>query len=878
MDQQFYYTLLYDMALASSGEAQARPLLTKMLQRMLYHTGFSCGFYLHPQREAVADDASHIPCKVEVSICSHRDRGRFGEEFPLPRRLLEAPSTLCAESCLGPDSPYQAALYLPVEGDGAFVLLAPLKPAREMPYQQLFEPILGNFSANLRLCRNSEAHTRHLEEEIAQHKQTLRELASSRSMLQQVLDSIPARVFWKDHSSTYLGANKLFAADAGLDSPEELIGKSDYEMIWGATQAEAFRMDDRRVMYGGEPMLNFEESQDRPDGTTSWVETSKIPMRDAHGEIYGILGTYHDITERKRMEQSLAQQRALLDMLHQAVTRFVVDASVEHTADYMLQGLLELTQSQYGFTGEVHYSEEGAPYFTINATNISAGLHYQEFVEQHRPREMMFSHLDNIFGQALLSGKTMISNDLSQDGRSKGVPAGHPEIENFLGVPIYSGSEIVGIYGIGNRPGGYDEEIVRFLDPYNATYGVLIQAVRTARAEQHNREQMLVAKEEAENASRAKSEFLSNMSHELRTPLNAILGFAQLLAIDDAPPLSAQQQESIGDILHAGEHLLELINDVLDLSNIDAGKIELSLTTVALHEVIAECQSLLLNQVSRRGLRLEIDQQCLSPHWVHADRTRLKQVLLNLLSNAIKYNREHGHIAVTLQPVGERLRIEVADSGKGIPQAAQGELFTAFSRLAHEGGPIEGTGIGLVISKNLMTLMGGDIGFESSEGKGSRFWIDIPSAQAGAAADTPDKRDEPHYPEVVRHQQYRVLYIDDNPTNLSLVSKLLARQPHLSLTTAEHPAEGLRLAAETPFDLTLIDINLPEMDGYEVLRRLRAQPHYRHRPILAFSADAMDHDIEKGLRAGFDDYLTKPLNIHKFISVLNGLLPTEPQT
>jgi len=385
--------------------------------------------------------------------------------------------------------------------------------------------------------------------------------------------------------------------------------------------------------------------------------------------------------------------------------------------------------------------------------------------------------------------------------------------------------------------------------------------------------ELQLAKQEAERANLAKSEFLSSMSHELRTPLNAILGFTQLLAIDDN--LTAQQRDNVHEIVNAGKHLLNLIGEVLDLAKIEAGRMSLSIEPIELDELLQSCLSIIQPMAWKKGIGIQADFERDGFPRVLADHTRLKQVIMNLLSNAIKYNREGGQIGVSWGPAeGGMFRISVRDTGPGIPAERLKELFQPFSRLGAENSGIEGSGIGLVISKRLMEAMHGRIGVDSREGQGSTFWLELPVAQADTAVtlSAADRLQEERVPQIGSHT---VLYIEDNPSNLKLMVSLLAKWPTVRLLTAHNGTLGIDMAKSYRPDVILLDINLPQLDGYAVLRELKSAAETRAIPVLALTANAMPRDIQRGKAAGFHDYLTKPLDIPHFYAVLGELLPAE---
>ena len=375
----------------------------------------------------------------------------------------------------------------------------------------------------------------------------------------------------------------------------------------------------------------------------------------------------------------------------------------------------------------------------------------------------------------------------------------------------------------------------------------------------------------AEKANLAKSDFLSSMSHELRTPLNAILGFAQLLE-SSSPPPTANQALKLQQILKSGWYLLELINEILDLAVIESGKLTLSPEPLSLEKVMLECQAMIEPQAQKRDAKLSFPRFDI-PYFVHADRVRLKQVLINLLSNAIKYNRDHGAVQVTCAATNlGRIRIGIKDNGAGLSPEKLAQLFQPFNRLGQENGGVEGTGIGLVVTRRLVDLMEGTIGVESIVGEGSEFWIEL------IQADMPQLADEIILPTELspsgqeNSEQRILLYVEDNPANLMLVEQIIESQPRLNMMSARDGNHGVRLARAHLPDVILMDINLPGISGIEAMNILRKDPMTKHIPIIALSANAMLRDIEKGLEAGFFRYLTKPIKLNEFISALDGAL------
>jgi PAS domain S-box-containing protein len=616
--------------------------------------------------------------------------------------------------------------------------------------------------------------------------------------------------------------NKITPAD--ISDPQEVIARAAALSAELATPiTPGFQALVFKASRGIEDI--YELTYIRKDGSRFPAVVSVTALRNPHGAVIGYLLIGTDNTARKQVE---AEQQKLDQRLRdqQFYTRSLIESNIDAIMTTDPPGIItDVNKQMEALTGCTRDELIGAPFKNY-------------FTDPQRAEAAI---------KLVLREKKVTNYELTARARD--------------------GKETVVSY---NATTFYDRD--RKLQGVFAAARDVTELKRFEQTLQQKNVELESAKFAAEKANLAKSDFLSSMSHELRSPLNAILGFAQLM--DTASPLPAPaQKESIDQILKAGWHLLKLINEILDLARIESGKLSLSPEPTALDEVLRECQAMIEPQAQKRGITIAFPQSHL-PYFVLADRTRLKQVLINLLSNAIKYNQAGGMVVVDCSAsIPELVRVSVKDTGAGLPPEKLSQLFQPFNRLGQEAGGQEGTGIGLVVAKQLIELMGGVIGVESTVGAGSVFWFDMVAAAEPQLAVDSSQPSTPAPSPVPSDQRLRtLLYVEDNPANLKLVERLVARRPDLRLLSAGDGNVGISLARTHIPEVILMDINLPGISGIETLRLLREDPLTAHITVVAISANAMPRDIEKGLQAGFFSYLTKPIKVQEFMDVLDAAL------
>ena len=700
-----------------------------------------------------------------------------------------------------------------------------------------------------------QAEIEHQRQLQAQAK-TIDQLKQSEQILQLIFEIQPQRFFWKDRESRFLGCNPLFLEDAGLDSLEQIVGKTDFDMVW-IDQAAAYRADDIDVMTRHFSRINYEEAQSRDDGELGWLRTSKIPLRDDAGEIIGVFCCYEDITSLKATETALRASEKELRQKSEQLEEYSrtlekkVEArtqDVEHAWQFLHLAMNTLPQAIFWKDTDLVY--QGCNLAFLAATGLEKLEDIQGKTDYDLPWTDEEAEWFRSYDRRLIDSDTtelgIVEPQLQAGGKQVWLETNKAPLHDSEG-------KVVGILG-------------SFQD-----------ITERKQAEEDLRQlnlELQRAKEIADAANQSKSEFLAKMSHELRTPLNGILGYSQILG--RSMTLTYKERHGI-DIIHScGNHLLQLINEILDLAKIEARKLELDPSPVHFPTFMQNIVEVCRVRAEAKGIQLCYEIQGKLPVGLDLDEKCLRQVLLNLIGNAIKFT-DQGSVRIQVKPLHinserARLRFTVLDTGIGISEGDLDVLFQAFEQVGERQRKTEGTGLGLTISRQMVQLMGGEIEVKSELGVGSQFCfeIELPIAHSWSQSVDAEKG------VVIGYQGRRqsILVVDDHWENRDVLNTILTPLG-FEVLQAKNGQEGLEIMGQKNPDLVILDLSMPVMDGLEMLGQIRCNTIFDNVKVLVSSASVSHKDQQMSLVAGGSGFLAKPLQVRELLAALRKHLGVE---
>lgn len=698
-------------------------------------------------------------------------------------------------------------------------------------------PAEGSSMILLSRCDDGEGTKQALDEQVRRFESLLKSLDGIVFELDE--DSRCLNVWARDESLLFVPKKEIIGKHI-----RELMPPGSADFYVTILEEVIARRETRDFEYPG---LNGLEEK--------WFHAEMSPMEVPDGEKARVSLFIREITEERRHRLQTQNNLILLEAIREAQDEYFLYDRLGPAFDRMLNRLLEVTGSTFGFIGEVLRHGQQPYLKTYAISNIAWDEDSRKFYENKAPVGMEFHNLNTLFGYTLTTGKALVTNDPNSDPRSGGTPLGHPRLESYCGIPLFSHSEMVGMIGIANRPGGYTEGLVADLQPSLYAYGLLIRTVRTNEEYRLSLQAISQARTQALEASREKAEFLSVMSHEIRTPLNAVIGLTELLKMSDP---REDQLDYLNSLHFSAENLLNLVSDILDFSKIEAGKLELENIEFSLRDLLTQLSLAYGHRAKEKGLNWSLNMSDDLPPLVIGDPVRLGQALTNLLSNAVKFT-ESGEVLLQAETVEEgqnrtSVRFSVKDNGPGVPKGKQKKIFEAFTQAdSSTSRTYGGTGLGLTITRRLLEMMKSRIELRSEPGLGSDFSFTISFSKP----QVPGRAESKKGVAPLNLAGLRFLVVDDNPINLTVTGEFLKKWG-AAVQTATSGELALEILDRERFDLVFMDLRMPGMDGLETTRRLKKK--FPKLPVVALTASAAMERKNEVLEAGMEDFITKPFN------------------
>ncbi len=713
----------------------------------------------------------------------------------------------------------------------------------------------------------------HLQQKIIRHRRIEKILIKQRNLLQTLIDSLPDYLYVKSVKSQFVLVNHALMQFLGVVTPDQIIGKTDFD-FFPKELATRYYLDEQQIFQSGQPLVHQEEPMIDRTGNPRWSLTTKIPLRDNQGKIFGLVGLSRDITERRQSEEKLRRQNEYLAALNETTLALMNRLEIDDLLKAIIARAGNLLGTSHGFIFLVDSEGKGTDSSPTPTMVLRVGVGvYSKYLG------ICLKPYEGLVGKVWQTGQTMVVEDY-QTWPGRLSIFRNDVFHAIVAAPLKSGPNVVGVIGLGRLEVGqiFREDEIELLNRFAQLASIALdnaQLYTSAQQELAERKrtekELYKAKEAAEVASRAKSTFLTHMSHEIRTPLNAILGYTQILQRD--PHLTRSQRKAVNTIQKSGDHLLQLINDILDLSKIEAGRVQLNPTDFDLIDLMTDLSAMFQLRCEQNGLAWRVEGLEGRYHLlVRGDEGKLRQILINLLDNAVKFTSSGSVLLRVTQKDTSQYLFEVIDTGPGIPENIQKTIFDPFYQ-GEKGIRKGGTGLGLRISKTYVELMGGELAIESQEGQGARFFftISLPPVLKESFLR------EDHKGKVSRlapGYRVRALVVDDDPSNREVISDMLSEIGG-EVLEAINGQEAIEKVREQTPDIIFMDYLMPALDGVETLQRITEEFGREKIKMVMMTASAFSHEQDRFLQAGCHRVLTKPIRMEEIFDCLADLLKVE---